>query len=192
MKRRRSGRASNDSRRSSTESGEVGVVRTVVAFGAGVLADGEPSAMLFDRVRHAAKMYGAGEVQKMVLSGDGFGDRGHDEVDVMRRVAIHFGVPPADIVEDRLGVSTTQTLARIVTEFALTDVVLVTQRFHARRVAMLARAVGLEFEVVALPDTSRYGRRAVVPLHLREILASVKCLFDVPQLWRIARKHRSR
>src|SRR5689334_8496697 len=49
-----------------------------VVFGAGLDADGKPSAVLADRVHAAVLLYSAGRVHTLLMSGDGQ-DRFHDE-----------------------------------------------------------------------------------------------------------------
>ena len=165
-----------------TESARVRRCPVAVVFGAGVRPDGSPSAVLFDRVQAAGRLYAAGIVDSVVLSGDGQGDRGYDEVSVMGQVASQVGIDRSAIIEDREGVSTFATVRRATRELGVTDFVAVTQRFHAPRVAFLARATRTRYQVLALPDRAKYGRRAVLPLELREIVAIPKALVEFGRL----------
>ena len=72
---------------------DVGRHAVAVVLGAGVLPDGTPSRMLVQRVRAGCDLLERGQVSQLLLSGDGQGSRGHDEVSVMRDVALFLGAP---------------------------------------------------------------------------------------------------
>ena len=112
-----------------------------VVFGAGV-RNGLPTPMLYDRVASAASLYKAGVVDKLLMSGD---NRliDYNEPAVMRRTAMQLGVPDQDIVMDYAGRSTYDTCYRARDIFGLSDVVLVTQRFHLDRAILTCDALGV-------------------------------------------------
>lgn len=174
------------------ESGRLRPCPVAVVFGAGVRPDGSPSAALSDRVQAAGRLYSAGIVESVLLSGDGHGDRGYDEVSVMAQVASSVGIASSAIIEDRLGVSTFATLRRATDELGVTEFVAVTHRFHAQRVAFLASATRTAFQVLALPDRAKYGRRAVLPLELREVVAIPKAIVEFGRLRRSGARSRFR
>lgn len=149
-----------------------------LVLGAGVLADGRPSRMLVQRVRAGCDLLASGQVRRLLLSGDGRGSRGHDEVEAMRRLAISFGAAESCLLDDREGRSTLASCRRAVSVFGVTEAVVITQRFHAPRAAYLARRCGLTTQALALPDRSVYGRRVMVPLMIREALAVTKAVLD--------------
>ena len=149
-----------------------------VVLGAGVMADGRPSLMLYERVRAGVGLLADGTVDRLLLSGDGKGSRGHDEVAAMRRICAQLGAPAEALLEDREGLSTDASCVGAVEKFGIRRAVIVTQRFHADRAAFLAHRAGLDATVLALADRTRYGRRVVLPLEAREVLAQVKAVLS--------------
>jgi SanA protein len=113
-----------------------------VVFGAGV-RNGQPSAVLFDRVASAVALYRAGKVDKLLMSGDNRFET-YNEPGAMRRAALQLGVPDADIVLDYAGRSTYDTCYRARTIFGLRDAVLVTQDYHLDRALFTCRALGVD------------------------------------------------
>jgi Uncharacterized membrane protein len=67
-------------------------VPVVIVPGAGLSADGTPSAPLRDRVRAAVELYQAGKVQKILMSGDN-STVYYNEPESMRQYALSLGVP---------------------------------------------------------------------------------------------------
>ena len=149
-----------------------------LVLGAGVLADGRPSLMLSQRVRAGVDLVRCGTVRRLVLSGDGAGSRGHDEVAVMAAIATDLGMAESALVKDRLGLSTFESCIRAQKELGASCVIVVTQQFHAPRAAYLARRAGLDAQTLGLPDLDVYGKRVVYPLIARELLAWAKALVE--------------
>lgn len=145
-----------------------------IVFGAGV-RNGQPTAMLYDRVASAVALYEAGAVRRLLMSGDNrFED--YNEPAVMRRVARQLGVPEEAIVLDFAGRSTYDTCYRARAIFGVRLAVLVTQDFHLDRAIMTCNALGIEV-VGYVADRRRYRR--VWWNELRELPATTKALLDV-------------
>lgn len=89
------------------------VPKTEVAIvpGALVQPNGKMSGMLNDRVTQAARLWHAGRVEKILVSGD-HGSWKYDEPDTMRKALVADGVPPRDVFEDHAGFNTWQTMVR--------------------------------------------------------------------------------
>lgn len=98
---------------------------------------------LVDRVRTAARLYHAGKVERILVSGDGQ-SRHYDEPGAMTEMLLGRGVPEAAIMRDCDGVSTRVTMQRAADEFGIEDAWVVTQRVHAPRSVYLARAAGID------------------------------------------------
>jgi SanA protein len=103
-----------------------------LVFGAGLGPNGEPSAILDDRVATAVELYKAGKVDKLLMTGDN-GDVDYNEVEAMRKAAVAKGVPDRDIVLDYAGFNTWDSCYRAREVFSLKEATLVTQRFHLPR-----------------------------------------------------------
>jgi vancomycin permeability regulator SanA len=113
-----------------------------VVFGAGYWPDGTPSDVMKDRVQAAVDLFRAGKVRKVLFSGDNrFAS--YNEPATMREYALGLGLPDEAIVLDYAGRRTYDTCYRARDIFGLTDVVLVTQRYHLPRALYTCGRLGL-------------------------------------------------
>ncbi|MFL5735638.1 MAG: vancomycin high temperature exclusion protein [Chloroflexia bacterium] len=119
-----------------------------LVFGAGLNAEGGPSAMLYDRVATAVDLYNTRKVDKLLMTGDNSVVT-HNEVEAMRKTAVDLGVPDEDIVLDYAGFSTWDSCYRAREVFSLTDATLVTQRFHLPRALYTCKQLGIDSVGVA-------------------------------------------
>jgi SanA protein len=132
--------------------------------------------MLRDRVETAVRLYQAGVVQKLLLSGDNrVAD--YDEPGRMMEYAVDRGVPAGDIQPDYAGRRTYDTCYRAREIFQLDSAVLVTQRFHLPRALFTCDRLGLEVVGVAA-DLQPYTRRSLIWSRLREVPALFAALVD--------------
>jgi vancomycin permeability regulator SanA len=157
---------------------QVPPARVAVVFGAGVRPDGTPSPMLADRVQAAARLYQAGRVQKVLMTGDN-GRPDYNEVAAMRRAAIAAGVPAADITLDHAGFSTYESCYRAAAIFGVREAVLVTQDFHLARAMYTCRQLGIDAVGLGTPDWGIYSPRVMATYTLREALATLNALWEV-------------
>jgi vancomycin permeability regulator SanA len=152
--------------------------RMAVVLGAGLRPDGTPTGVLARRVEAAAELYLAGLVTRVVMSGAA--DTNGDQPRAMSLYAQVRGVPVDAIELDRGGVDTAGTCRTIARLHRHRPVVLITQQFHARRTAYLARKAGLNAVVLATAD-SNVRPVALARARAREIPAAVKAVwFDDP------------
>src|ERR1700710_2188434 len=86
----------------STAVADVPQAQVAIVPGALVQPNGKMSVMLGDRVKQAAKLWRAGTVEKVLVSGDHH-TWAYDEPDTMRKALIRHGVPPRDVFEDHAG-----------------------------------------------------------------------------------------
>jgi SanA protein len=148
--------------------------KVAIVFGARIYPDGP---MLRDRVETAAELYHAGNVEKLLLSGDNrFED--YDEPGRMRDYALSLGVLEEDIQADYAGRRTYDTCYRAKAIFGLASAILVTQDFHLPRALFTCNGVGLDV-VGVIADKQTYSRRSVAWSTLREIPALTMALVDV-------------
>lgn len=116
---------------------------TALVLGAGVWPGGEPSPTLRRRAMHAADLLLAGEVERAVLCG-GVGQHPPSEARVMARVIREAGVQGEVLVLEE---HSTDTISNIGNALRLCpdmqEVVIVTDRYHARRARIVARHLGL-------------------------------------------------
>ncbi|MEV7035381.1 ElyC/SanA/YdcF family protein [Streptomyces sp. NPDC093272] len=151
------------------------VPRTDVAvvFGAG-LWDGEPSPYLANRLNAAARLYEAGRVRVVLVTGDNSRDD-YDEPDAMRAYLTAHGVPAGRVVTDYAGFDTWDSCVRAKKIFGVDRAVLISQGFHIRRAVALCEAAGVTSYGVGVDAkhdvTWYYGGT-------REILAAGKAALD--------------
>jgi vancomycin permeability regulator SanA len=145
-----------------------------VVFGAG-LQDGEPSAYLAHRLDAAARLYAAGKVRVVLVSGDN-SRTSYNEPGAMRTYLAAHGVPRQKVVLDYAGFDTWDSCDRAKRVFGVSHAVLVSQGFHIRRALALCAAAGIDAYGVGVDeahDATWYAGGA------REVLASAKAALDV-------------
>jgi SanA protein len=148
-----------------------------IVYGARVMANGHPSAMLRDRVETAVRLYEAGKVEKIIFSGDNR-FRDYDEPGAMMAYALQRGVPPEAMQPDYAGLRTYDTCYRARDIFGVQTAVLVTQQFHLPRALFICDQLGLEVVGVAA-DLQPYSPFSVARVERRERWATMAALLDV-------------
>lgn len=109
--------------------------------------DGKPSPVLRARLDHVAELYERGMAPLVVVTGGrAQGDR-FTEAGVSAAYLHGKGVPEAAIIRETTGKTSWQSLAsaaRILRERGATEVILVSDPFHASRIGAIADELGLE------------------------------------------------
>lgn len=161
---------------STSEVADVPKAEVAIVPGALVEPDGDMSVMLAARVEQASRLWHAGKVEKILVSGD-HGAWKYDEPDTMRKALVRDGVPPEDVFEDHAGFDTWATMVRARHIFGVRDAVVVTQGFHMPRALYLADAAGIDATGLTadLQGWGYQGRKSSV----REVLSRVKAVADV-------------
>lgn len=144
--------------------------------GALVRPDGKMSAMLADRVKGAARLWHAGKVEKILVSGDHH-TWAYDEPDTMRKALVRHGVPPRDVFEDHAGFNTWATMVRARSIFDVDDAVVVTNGFHMPRALFLAEEAGIDATGLDA-DYHHWGYQGERS-SIREVFSRVKAIADV-------------
>lgn len=148
--------------------------QVAVVFGAAVY-NGRLSPVLRDRVDTAVALYKAGQVERIIVSGDNSSFY-YDEPGSMMAYAIERGVDPADIVADRAGHRTYDTCYRAGHVFDVDSAILVTQTFHLPRALLTCEGLGID-AVGAAADRRTY--RDAGWYELRETAATLVAAWDV-------------
>lgn len=145
-----------------------------VVFGAG-LWGGRPSPYLAHRLDAAARLYTAGKVRVVLVTGDN-SRTSYDEPGAMRTYLAAHGVPRAKVVLDYAGFDTWDSCSRAKRIFGVDRAVLVSQGFHIRRALALCGAAGIDAYGVGVDekhDMTWFAGGA------RELLAADKAAFDL-------------
>ena len=129
-----------------------------VVFGARVWNDGTPSEALADRVDEAVRLYRAGSVGRLFMSGGIERENGLSEAQVMRARAEAAGVPREAILVDEAGVDTAWTVRNAAERMRLEHLrsaEVVTHYYHGPRAKMLFERAGIRAYTVPATMTRR-------------------------------------
>jgi vancomycin permeability regulator SanA len=152
-------------------------VPVALVLGAQVYPSGWPSAFLRGRLDLAKRLYDAGRVDMLLVSGASDAPE-FDEPSAMRGYLVESGVPAEDIVEDRHGDDTYDSCIRARDVFGIDEVILVSQSYHLPRAVGTARRLGLR--AYGVGDDSVRGRREPwISGTIRDQLACVKAVRDL-------------
>ncbi len=161
---------------STSDVADVPPAPVAIVPGALVQPDGKMSVMLGDRVKDAYRLWRAGKVEKILVSGDHH-TWAYDEPDTMRKALVARGVPPRDVFEDHAGFDTWATMVRARSIFDIDHAVVVTQGFHMPRALFLAEEAGIDATGL-VSDLHVYGYQGKKS-EVREVLSRVKAIADV-------------
>jgi uncharacterized SAM-binding protein YcdF (DUF218 family) len=147
------------------------IADAIVVLGAAQY-NGLPSPVLQDRLDHALELYNGGLADHIVVTGGRQeGDRFTEATAGYNYLRDH-GVPDEALLKEVQGTNTYESLAasaRFLRERGLTEVVMVTDGYHAYRVQAIARDLGLD--ATASPATSRLSRSSEARHLARETVA---------------------
>ncbi len=127
------------------------------------------------RIAAAAKLYHAGKIDYLVVSGDNRKNN-YNEPKQMRADLILAGVPAAHIQPDYAGLRTLDSILRMDKVFGHQDYVIISQAFHNQRAVFLAHAKGqspLAFNAQSPPF------KQMLKVLFRELFARVKAVLDL-------------
>jgi len=119
----------------------------------------DPSKSLEARVRTASRLYQDQLVRKLILTG-GPGKGGMHEAEVMRRLAIEFGVPAADLISDTSGTATeagVKGTLELFEQHGVHDVLVVSDFYLLPRIKLCYRRFGNEVDTVPAEEVAGVG-----------------------------------
>ncbi len=127
------------------------------------------------RVAAAARLYQAGKVRHLLLSGDNH-IQGYDEPSDMQEALARLGIPEAAMTLDYAGFRTLDSVARAKAVFGQTRLTIITDDFHVSRALFLCRAYGIDAVAFCSDEVPlEYSGKP----RMREWLARVKAWLDV-------------
>jgi uncharacterized SAM-binding protein YcdF (DUF218 family) len=148
----------------------------IVVLGCRLKPDGTASAALARRVARGIALFRQGAAPLLVLSGGGAGRV--PEAEIMRHIALAAGVPEAALLVEprsRNTLENARETARLLTARGLRSILLVSDRIHLPRAALLFRCAGLTIAGWAAPPSPALPRTAM-PV-LRELAALARTCF---------------
>ncbi len=137
--------------------------------------DGRLNLFYVPRIEAAAKLFHAGKVRGVIVSGDN-GRTEYDEPTHMKDDLVELGVPAEFVTCDYAGFRTLDSVHRIERVFQESSYIVVSQDFHVRRALYIARDRG--HNAVGLAVRTPGGFRGL-KIRLREVLARTKAVLDV-------------
>ncbi|WP_313387015.1 ElyC/SanA/YdcF family protein [Chishuiella sp.] len=149
--------------------------RIAVVFGAKVNEDRTPKIYLKDRLDAAIRLYKAGQVDVILLSGEKIHEN-FNEIDVMEKYVLDRGVKIEDTYLDGSGLDTYSTIYRTKNIFEFNKVILISQSYHLRRAVFLGKVLGLDC-IGYNADKNSYDTETSQTI--REIFANIKALLDI-------------
>ena len=136
-----------------------------------------------NRIEAAEKLFRAGRVDYLIVSGDR--SKNYDEPTTMRADLVRLGVPSDRIYLDRSGVRTLDSIVRAGEIFGQREFVVVSQRFHNERAIFIGGQRGLDVVGYDAPDV---GFVHSVRASMREYFARLIAVLDVKVLNRQPRE----
>lgn len=139
------------------------------------LSNGQENLFFRFRMDAAAKLYHAGKVRHLIVSGDN-SMKSYNEPREMRKALIARGVPAEAITLDFAGFRTLDSIVRCREIFGQHAFVVISQPFHNARAVFIGRAKGMEVTGFNARGVSATAAQRV---YLREWFARTKAVLDV-------------
>jgi SanA protein len=140
-----------------------------------ILPNGHENPYFKYRIEAAARLYLAGKVERIIVSGDN-SRKEYNEAEYMRTDLVALGVPDSCIYLDYAGFRTFDSMLRCKEIFGQTKYTVISQRFHNERAIYIAQHEGMD--VVGF-DAQDVGRALGFTVMLRERFARVKVFLDL-------------
>jgi SanA protein len=137
------------------------------------LAGGRRNPYFDRRIAAAAALFRAGKVRQLILSG-AKNSAYYDEPEAMRKALLEQGVSDAALIQDRGGFRTLESIARVREEFGLSQIIVISDKFHVYRALFLCRRMGVDAIAFASPEEAPMSKT-----ELREHLARGRAVLDV-------------
>ncbi len=135
---------------------------------------GRKNQYFVNRIKSAVRLYKAGKVKKIIVSGDNR-HPSYNEPREMYRALIARGVPDTDIVWDFAGFRTFDSVVRAYKVFGQKRLLIVSQAAHLKRALFIAEHHSME----AYGFTAQDPPNVSLWMHVREPLARVKAVADL-------------
>lgn len=155
-----------------SQASKVPANRVGIVFGAGVY-HGQPTPYLRWRVETAVRLYKAGRIHKLLMTGDN-SIKAYNEPAAMQKLAVQLGVKKADISLDYAGRNTYDSCYRARAVFGLRTATLVSNGYHLPRAIMTCSGLGVRS--IGVAANSQGHRDYTVNYIMREWLSTDKAV----------------
>lgn len=137
---------------------------------------GNNNPFFFNRVDAVEKLYKAGRIKFILISGDNK-TKDYSEPDVMRNILIERGVPAEVIYIDYAGFRTLDSVVRAKNIFGQKKLTVISQKFHNERSIAIGDWQGMEIIGFNAKDVEHSGAKCKILA--RETGARVKLYLDI-------------
>lgn len=127
------------------------------------------------RIESAAQLYKAKKIGTILVSGDNR-EANYNEPDRMKQALIELGVPENDIIEEKNGYNTINSIRNFKNLYPDEKVTIITQKFHNERAVFFALKLDIEAVGFNAPDINFLRDPKT---HIREWFAKIKALLYV-------------
>ena len=131
------------------------------------------------RVDAVERLYRAGKIEKILISGDEDSLDGVNETECMRDSLVARGVPADDIILDGKGYRTINSVVNANKVYGLRSFTIISQEFHNERALYLAEHLGLDVERLQAYNAEMPKTRRAFLTTIREYFARVKMFWDL-------------
>ena len=140
---------------------------------------GLPTIFFFYRIDAAERLYKAGKIEKILISGDEHSLDGVNEPECMRDSLVARGVPASAIILDGKGYRTICSVLNANKVFGLKSFTIISQKFHNERAIYQAEHLGLDVENIQAYNAEDPKSRRAYLTTIREYFARVKMFLDL-------------
>jgi SanA protein len=149
--------------------------KAALLLGTGKYVDGRANLYYIYRLEAAARLWHAGKVDAIIISGDN-SRKDYDESSTMKTDLTAKGVPEQFITLDYAGLRTLDSIVRAKKIFDIDDYVVISQPFHCSRAIYIAQSKDLN--VIGFCAKNVDGADGKI-IRLREVFARCKAIIDV-------------
>ena len=139
------------------------------------LSNGLTNAFFLYRMQAAARLFHAGKVRFLLVSGDNH-HKSYDEVSAMKEALVQLKVPAEKVFCDYAGFRTHDSIIRAKEVFQEEKITIISQKFHNERALMIAESQNIDAIAYNAADVLAVGG---LKTSLREKLARVKTFIDL-------------
>lgn len=131
------------------------------------------------RIDAAERLYKAGKIEKILISGDEHSLDGVNEPECMRDSLVARGVPASAIILDGKGYRTICSVINANKVYGLKSFTIISQKFHNERAIYQAEHLGLDVENIQAYNAKDPKSRRAYLTTIREYFARVKMFIDL-------------
>ena len=131
------------------------------------------------RIDAAERLYKAGKIKNILISGDENSLDGVNEPECMRDSLVARGVPTSAIILDGKGYRTICSVVNANKVYGLKSFTIISQKFHNERAIYQAEHLGLDIENIQAYNAKDPKSRRAYLTTIREYFARVKMFLDL-------------